>query len=208
MRIIGDVHGHIGAYLLLVERAEGQPTFQVGDMAVGFQGVNLPKMSEKNRFIRGNHDSPSECRKHPNYAGDYGYDEENRLFYLGGAWSIDQKWRTEGVSWWRDEELSYEELEKAADLYWDKKPEIVVTHDCPEEIGKLMVSISPSFYIIGVEGVKRSEKIGTRTGHALQRMWEEHKPKKWIFGHYHQDRNLVARGTEFTCLNELSFVDL
>ena len=91
IRFIGDVHGHIDAYM----RVRGNtPSFQIGDMGLGFPNTALPKGGE-HRFIRGNHDDPAACRKHPNYAGDFGYDPDCDLFYMGGAWSIDGEWRKE-----------------------------------------------------------------------------------------------------------------
>ena len=74
-------------------------------MGLGFSGVYLPHDEVMNhKFIRGNHDDPQACREHPYWIKDGLI--ENDIMYIGGAWSIDREYRTEGVSWWRDEELS------------------------------------------------------------------------------------------------------
>lgn len=207
MLIVGDVHGKIKQYQDRIGTVES--SFQIGDMGLGFRGVNLPAMEKGHRWFRGNHDNPEVCRQHPNYAGDYGYDFEHQLFYVAGAWSIDQEYRTEGVSWWRDEELSDEELDKATELYIQSKPKVVLSHDCPEKIGELLTNIGPGFYIIGGDGKPRlAGKIKTRTGDALEKMWEEHQPELWIFGHYHKSYDRKIGGTRFVCLNELETFNL
>lgn len=49
---------------------------------------------------------------------------------LGGAYSIDIDTRTEGVSWWREEEITYAEATKAME---GGKVDIMLTHDKPFE---------------------------------------------------------------------------
>lgn len=194
---VGDVHAKIDR---LLSKLNGDEVFQLGDMGLGFKGVYLPK--QKNlRFIRGNHDSPQKCQAHPNYAGEFGYDDKRKLFYLGGAFSIDYQWRTEGVSWWRDEELNPVQLQEAAKQYAEVKPKIVATHDCPDSVRiKLLREIAINF---------RPEKdVPTRTATALQAMFEQHKPDIWLFGHYHIDKDFEHEGTRFICLNELSTFEM
>lgn len=213
MRFIGDVHGHTVKYLQI--RGEG-PSFQIGDMGLGFPNVFLPKDRNNHVFIRGNHDDPAACRVHPDYAGDWGFDAEKSLFFMGGAYSIDQDWRKKNMRWqafknlpvipiwWPDEELSEEELKKAEELYLKSKPRIVATHDCPT---------SASVHLLRdlLLGEFRPEKqIITRTGEALERMLQAHQPEVWIFGHYHIDREFQLRGchTKFICLGELNARDI
>ena len=59
MKFIGDVHGHTDRLARMLK-----PEFQymqLGDMALGFKGVLLPKYDNLT-FVRGNHDSPEACR--------------------------------------------------------------------------------------------------------------------------------------------------
>lgn len=39
-------------------------------------------------------------------------------------------------------------------------------------------------------------------------MLEIHRPKVWVFGHYHIDKDFELNGTRFICLNELSTIDV
>ena len=227
MIFIGDVHGHIERYRKIIRALpEGARSLQLGDMGLGFRGVRLfPGGSLArglHRFIRGNHDDPARCRKHPLYLGDYGYLPEEQLFYLGGAWSIDKSWRTPLVSWWPDEELDYGELDAAYQLYVKSKPQIVATHEAPSKAAFKMLEFlttgkhapSPTDQNVRLKGDEYAyykAKLGcvnTRTSQALQRMFEEHQPVHFFYGHYHADVDFDLGLTHFHCLNELSCAEL
>src|SRR5215475_1197882 len=104
---IGDVHGKFEPYKRLIK--DRRDTIQVGDMGVGFQGwrngelvylTNPPydRMVEGNhRFIRGNHDNPGVCRQQRQWIADGAV--EGDMMFVGGAFSIDREWRTEGLDW-------------------------------------------------------------------------------------------------------------
>jgi len=48
----------------------------------------------------------------------------------------------------------------------------------------------------------------TLASNGLQIMFDMHRPKLWIFGHYHQDFDDVIKGTRFVCLNELKTITI
>ncbi len=183
MRFIGDIHGDMDKYLELIKGCEN--SIQVGDFGAGFvplpDPANLPLC---HKFIRGNHDSPYCCRLSSHWIKDGTWDELHKMMFIGGAYSIDQNWRTPMISWWPDEELSYEELSGLISEYDFRKPEVMVTHDCPDSIRQHFFRIHES----------------TKTSAALQSMFEIHKPKLWIFGHHHRFKNEIIKGTRFICL--------
>lgn len=206
-RFIGDVHCHKYELNLVLHNMPEDVTaaVQVGDMGVGFgQGdywhESLEDMLTKvnGRFIRGNHDSPAQCRQMNTWIKDGII--ENDVMYIGGAWSINYQWLTKGYDLWDDEELSYEELDQLIGIYDYVKPRVMVTHDCP-------LSVSNELFIKRGKSFSNSQ-YRTRTGSALQTMFEIHKPKLHIFGHWHCDADEVINGTRFICLNELSYVDV
>lgn len=226
MLFVGDVHGKVGQ---LEWRLGHDPSwrdkkiFQVGDMGIGFKGVAFDREWSRDRllFIRGNHDSPEACRKHLNYAGDYGYIPEEKLFYCGGAWSIDYMWRTEGISWWKDEELDAVELNKAFQLYQEYKPETMVTHEAPTRaasilLNQMQIKSSPSESATSVpkndeEYAYYKSKVGcaeTRTSQYLQQMLDVWGPKHWVFGHYHVRMDFELQGCKFHCLPELDILEI
>jgi len=207
--LIGDVHGKFGAYKRLLAQAADEPTFQVGDMGVGF-GRPLEKQAPHHRFIRGNHDNPEACQEHPNYAGEWGYDKNMKLFFIGGAYSVDGPLRRKMMEenpmerriWWPDEELSDDQLAAAFGMYRETKPEIMVSHDCPQSIAKKLID-SMTVKPMGGFGV-----VSSRTSEWLEKMFSAWQPRLWFFGHYHRDWSREVNGTAFQCLNELSAVQL
>jgi Icc-related predicted phosphoesterase len=199
-RIIGDIHGEYHDYRMVLRGCEN--SIQVGDFGIGFFKDHWHNMVNENaraepthRFIRGNHDDPARCKTMINYIEDGTV--ENGVMYIGGAWSIDQQYRTEGVSWWPDEELSYEELQTMVDKYRDYKPRVMITHDCPTSIAWEM--------FVSRWGAPHHK---TRTAQAFQAMFEYHQPEHWFFGHWHDTRDLTLFGTKFQCLGELDYMDV
>lgn len=189
MRFIGDVHGKFSAYLTLTEGCE--ESIQVGDFGVGF-GIEAPIAGIKHRFIRGNHDNPEECLDHVCYMNDYGI--ENGVFYVGGGFSIDRAWRTEGRDWWPNEQLNSYQMREAGDLYVKVKPSIVVSHMCPVSVEEEVFDFRHSY--------------PNPTHHFLQSLLLFHTPKLWIFGHYHIPADRVLDGCRYICLPELAYIDI
>jgi hypothetical protein len=212
--MIGDVHGNFHWYVNTAIK-DCQESIQLGDFGVGFYSkynqvkglysryepdLNSPKtyppdFSMSHRWLRGNHDDPTLCRKHPNYLGDYGFIKESSIFYISGGFSIDYQNRTEGIDFWKDEELSYKELDEMMTLFKDSKPRIVVSHEAPSEAA---ITFFP-------QCLKKFHN--TRTKVAMQNCFEMHSPETWVFGHYHQTTWGKIRGTNFMCIGSEDFQD-
>lgn len=190
---IGDVHANFSEYFFIVDRLEND-SIQLGDMGI-WQGVKgeykkylIEFPNPNHKFIRGNHDDPEMCRKHKNYLGDYGITEDG-IFFVSGAYSIDKCYRTPMFDWWTDEELSIAEFYNVLELYEKEKPEIVISHGCPNEITELTTNFG---------FVEKS-----RTADYFSEMLRLHKPKKWFFGHMHSNFDDVVNDVYFSCLNIL-----
>lgn len=201
IRFIGDIHGKITPYMDLIEC--NHDTVQVGDFGFGFLSERQldrlnATLTERDRFIRGNHDDPDAIAKHPNWIEDGHYDPIRQIMYIGGAWSIDYAYRTPGLDWWAGEELSIPELMRMHAIYEYNCPRVVVTHDCPSEVAKALFGFPNDF----------GNYKPTRTSEALEGMWLRHRPEVWIFGHWHTRRDMVFEGTRFICLEELGHIDL
>lgn len=194
-------------------------SIQVGDMGVGFLWSHGPRQGEMranppydamkhgdHKFIRGNHDNPQACKKHPFWIPDGTVNDG--MMFIGGAGSIDRALRIENYSWWQEEELSYLEMEGMIETYIKIKPEIMVTHDCPEEVAQELLRKIMVPSMVGDATYKLTEHIGARTRTAFQTMWNIHSPAMWIFGHWHFPFDHVLRGTQFICLPELSHRDI
>lgn len=195
-RFIGDIHADFAAYQAIIE-ASPYPTIQVGDFGIGFGRQHPQEAMAKgdHMFIRGNHDNPAECKKTPGYIPDatlYG-----DWWCMGGALSIDRSVRTEGVNWWADEELSQSDLYKVMDIYETIRPDYVVTHTCPESIAPRMFSF-----------LGNTVRFKSRTEQALESMWHIHKPKVWVFGHWHESKSVHINGTDFHCVGINETIDI
>ena len=203
-RIVGDIHGNVHAYKAILENWKG-PSVQVGDFGVGFAGPSWHNSvndyhtaNPQHRFIRGNHDNPDKCKNDMvSYINDGVV--EGGVMYVGGAWSIDRQWRTEGLDWWEDEELSYQNLSDMMVLYNKIRPRVMITHDCP-------TSVAYALFIS--KGISMGKQFKTRTAEAFEQMFAAHRPEHWLFGHWHHTVNQNIYGTEFQCIGEHDFVDL
>jgi hypothetical protein len=194
MRFIGDMHCDFTTYEKLV--GDAPASIQVGDFGLGFgkdYGVDdSPRLGPTQRFIRGNHDNPEMCYAHPNYIGDIAV--EGSMFFMSGAFSIDRYRRTVGRDWWDNEELSYQSLMTAIDIFEQVKPRIVVTHDCPETVARVIF--------------KNREARPSATARALDTMFQLHKPDLWVFGHWHTNIRQVVLGTRFVCVANGDALDM
>lgn len=207
IRFIGDVHGKWGRYKKIIKDVGN--SLQVGDFGIGFRNPMTEKeysnppydhMAKGHHyFIRGNHDNPNSCKRHPFWVKDggsaFGRDD---IFCVGGALSIDKDRRTEGYDWWHDEELSYGQLCNLMDTYELVKPAIVVSHECPDSV------ISRVCYDKGMF----KYDIPSVTRRCFDNFLEIHRPDLWIHGHWHVFHHTVHKGTEFIGLGELEHLDL
>lgn len=199
MRFVGDIHGELFHYMNIISGCT--ESVQVGDFGVGFlhEYDFMDNLHEdgRHKFIRGNHDDPAMCKERIGYIEDGTYDAERGILYVGGAWSIDWKWRTPGYTWWPEEELSDEELDQMHALYVKHKPRVMVTHDCPTDVA----------FQFFIEGTGKPQ-YKTRTAEAFEAMFAEHQPEVWLFGHWHTDVDRVINGTRFICLGINNYIDL
>ena len=191
--LIGDLHGLYRRYHEILREKDRHPhTIQLGDF--GFDYETLKNVDPKDHvFIGGNHDNYDMVNNVPNYLGDFGYVVDFHgldFFFYRGASSIDREYRTIGVSWWEDEEVNIEGFMQARKLYSEIKPDVVLTHDCPEFLVQNYIGSHARIY-------------QNRTSWALQELFNIHQPKLWCHGHYHVSKTTTINNTKFVCLNEL-----
>lgn len=191
MIIIGDVHGKLNEYHKIIKQNSNEQSIQLGDFGFKKQhdwflnNIN----SDLNKICFGNHDYIPYLNK-PHSLNNYSV--FNNVMTIRGANSIDKHLRIEGRDWFSNEEMNYSEWNDCIDYYLKVQPEIVVSHDCPSEIQKYLFGYNDS----------------TITNQGMQSMFEFHKPKIWLFGHYHKSINEVIDGVRFICLNEMEVYKL
>ena len=213
--LIGDLHGKWQEYSKILEIHSPDRSIQIGDFGWGFvdhqtrlYNPDDPRTANEyfvetamedlhgdHKYFRGNHDNPGLCAEHRFCLPDVHYEEDTGIMIIAGADSIDKSMRTEGYNWWADEELSWDAFYKAMDLYEEKKPRIVLTHDGPESIIPYMFE----WY---------RQEFPSRTRQALDSMFALHQPELWVFGHWHTSTTYHKNGTKFVCLAELEAMKL
>lgn len=212
LTIIGDVHGYINqrhpkkgvSYLDIIKGASH--SVQIGDM--GFDYHFLPIDKQNHKFFGGNHDNYDRINEEPSCLGDFGltYLGGVEFFFVRGAFSIDKKYRQNTIpkTWWEKEQLSYIEGMRAIDYYQSVKPNIVLSHTCPVEIAELIGN--PNVLIkYGFDPYNFRQET---TQQILSAMFRIHKPKLWVFGHFHKNWSHEMHGTHFVCVDELNAVEI
>lgn len=116
---------------------------------------------------------------------------DKTFFCMGGAHSIDKVYRTENVTWWKEEIPSHKEFENGLDSIekYNKKFDYVLTHTCPSSILDEMVKLNRLYDL----------KVNDPVARYLQVVLEQIEFKHWYFGHFHLDINIKEK---FNCLYE------
>jgi hypothetical protein len=105
--------------------------------------------------------------------------------YVGGAWSIDHMYRKPGVDWWDDEQITLEKAYEIFDLYQTVKPEVMVSHDIPASVAKIVFNV-------------REDRMFLNTTNMLfDEMMRFHQPAIWVAGHWHQNVDQFVNGCRF-----------
>jgi hypothetical protein len=116
----------------------------------------------------------------------YVYTIEGETFFcFGGARSIDKHLRTEGVSYWIDEEPGYWDYVKALIVFEEHRNafDYIITHDAPSCIRNQLIS-----HHCGEEKYQLID--------FLDMMVQDLSFRHWYFGHHHIDRTIEDK---FTC---------
>jgi hypothetical protein len=96
---------------------------------------------------------------------------------IGGAYSIDKEYRTEGVSWWPEEMVTDAEVDAAVS---GGQVDVVVSHDVP-----LFVDLTPHLMGVGITRPWKWDENSLRNRKQLSTVFDGVTPKRWYHGHYH-----------------------
>ena len=112
--------------------------------------------------------------------------EGKKIFTMGGATSVDRAYRTEYISWWKDEFITYSNMQIAYDNLKKVKNKVdyIITHSCDERA---------LYYPPLVGRLFQTEKYPENT--MLSYFEENVEYKHWYFGHYHLDGDLNNKKT-------------
>lgn len=184
--VVGDVHGLYGPFHDLVESRlmDVELVLQLGDF--GFlhledqTGEYIPPPRPVH-FIDGNHDSfplfqgitePTEIRENLIYV-PRGHVLETeagfRIGCLGGADSIDREFRTEGVSWFSEETITYADQARLVENHLEEPIDLLATHTPPATIVRQMGILDPG-----------------PSDRAVEAVWQELDRPELVCGHMHE----------------------
>lgn len=185
--LIGDVHGKLGRFSTILAERQPERSIQLGDLGMRKEHLwfleNLD--ADRHKVLFGNHDFMPFLNK-PHSLGDWSFPHPE-VMAIRGADSIDRRFRSTGLNWWPNEELSYERMKECVEAYCSARPRVVLSHDCPDVIRRKTFGIHDS----------------SRTSEGLQACFESHQPDLWIFAHHHASVRRTFLETTFVCLNEL-----
>ena len=218
LRVIGDTHGCIDnrnrfndlpSYIELCQQLNSADySVQLGDFGFEYTYLNLLD-SERNKICLGNHENLDVAFNYPHVLGRFGNVQLGpfNFFFVSGGFSLDKKYRIkhEGItgikSWWKNEELSQREGKDCLIEYEKIKPDVVLTHECPSCIARLMGNTD---FLVSF-GWPRD--MVSSTQHLLQQLVEIHRPKLFLYGHWHREFYSTYKGTEYYCLPERRYLD-
>lgn len=122
------------------------------------------------------------------------YDIEGKSFFVfGGAYSIDRGWRTEGVSWWPEEQPTEEERAIGMDNLQkrDFAVDYIITHTAPQALVERLIAKQPWFIRADFEMSYRDHKLMGYLGEVMHKTTFQH----WYFGHWHFDTPIDDHST-------------
>ena len=195
LRLIGDVHGKYKQYLNLIKNVDY--SIALGD--IGFDYRPLKNVDHQyHRCLLGNHDNYDIAEQYPIFLANSGTVTigGKSIFYIRGGRSVDRAYRIEHISWWREEELSFNQSNNAIELYKYAQPKFVISHECP-------TSILP--YVLKKDS--RWNVAPSSTANLLEQCYQLWQPDVWVFAHHHISWSQQIDKTRFICLDELETRD-
>ena len=107
--------------------------------------------------------------------------QRKSILVIGGAYSVDKNYRLmNGYQWFKDEQLTKEEMKDIFDKVRGKHFDIVLTHTCPYKYEPREVFLS---------GIDQS-KVDKKMEHFLDKIEENIGYDKWYCGHYHTEKEI------------------
>lgn len=214
---VGDWHGNLAWAIYATSYAvqgEADVAVHTGDFGYKFEdrfldGLNghLKDADIPLLFIDGNHDHQKKLSRYP-FAEDGKYGalrqlrshiffmprgfrwvwHEKEYLALGGAYSVDRKYRDQigPGHWWPEEELTKGQVLR---VMKDGPADVMITHDCPSGIQIPGVTDQQGIAQFGRSAIVAAN----RHRHQLRKVVDVVQPKLIVHGHYHVRYELTGR---------------
>lgn len=220
---IGDIHGDFQKLQKLIKPFENTVFIVVGDCGFGFSNTkedkirkmlksNFNEFLEKRNlyllFIRGNHDDPRYFDEIYTENDNVLFNERFRLLpdytlvsvnnvnilCVGGAVSVDRRFRKVNSSYWYHEEMIDLEL-------YNYKVDILCTHTIDKQLIQHYLPIMPDWVKISFDVDKKLSLDSNRENSICKGLLLYYNPQMWIHGHYHVSGRSQYNNTEIISLN-------
>lgn len=222
--ITGDCHGDfrkIYQFAETMKLTEGDAIIVLGDMGLLWRqdrrDANIFIKDFEDRwkfnlyFVDGNHENFHQLNSLPEDAEGMGYISEHirhlkrgrryningkDILAIGGADSVDQYMRTPGLSWWQEETITQEDIDKVEAGHYD----YVLSHTCP-----LSVFEANKIHLCTLGNIVDDEEpLFKISNNSLEKLLNKITFNEWYFGHYHVDKRIDEK---YTCLYH-TFIEL
>jgi len=107
------------------------------------------------------------------------------IMFVGGADSIDKRYRTPRLSWWAQEVLTDEDYDYIVSTV--ERADIIVSHTCPN-----LFDVREQLYY---------DKGYDPSRYILDKVYAKYKPKYWFFGHWHRFIKNSYENTEWYAID-------
>lgn len=205
--ITGDVHGEFDFLNQLINQKKPELIICCGDFGYwpkfkehyNYENIKL-QGAEKLLWVDGNHEDHWSLRDRESdeiapgiyympRGSTYTLPDGRTILFMGGANSIDKKYRTVGRDWFPEEIITQTDLMDLPEVDID----IFITHTCPKELVPILKHQYP-------------DKEHEPSNDALTELWKIYKPNLWYFGHWHQyTQGVMYDSTKWFCLSAPGF---
>lgn len=224
--VLGDIHGDIVVVDRVLQSCSAELVIQVGDFGVIWGSDHHEKLEaltdvldrhgSRLWWVDGNHENfalllaeygadpddlePTEMTRNITYMPRgyvHGFPSGQRAMFFGGAPSVDQDYRTTGQSWWDEERITDDQVERAL----ARRPvHHMFTHDAPR--------LPPGMTLLPLRPAIQDRCTAGRE--AIHELMVALKPETLWHGHYHHHYRDSMSGTKIVGLtaNEAVYVEL
>lgn len=102
---------------------------------------------------------------------------------MGGAYSVDRRWRKLNVSWWQEETITDEQIEKAIA---DGPVDVMISHDCPAGVD--IPGLDKTSNLFPYQAIMQSNEHRSQ----LRKVADAVRPREIWHGHYHRRYDALA----------------
>lgn len=231
--VVGDLHARWSSFVNKLELIpEGSNVICVGDIGLGFprqrkySGMgdtnfkyytfgafvnHVEYILQRNDIqlvcLAGNHDDKSIFKRenHPNITLVANFAElyinGKNFFFIGGAVSLDRSDRKLNIDYWQDEAIAYDEYKKP-----ENQIDVVISHSAPTSCNPVGHNDFCKYWF---ERDLTLKEESLKERNFLEKVvFEDCKPKKLYYGHFHRSSTELINGCECHCLNELEFKEI